>query len=132
MNAVIDSNFWQEVKYRWLIFFAWMIVPAMGLFFWVVFLTSSTDVLSLLPYLAGSFLLMVPCFVHLQLLAVWHWKQRYTGTHSKLWGALFVLEFTGWSKIIYFFLHVLPDRQNQRAYFKVPPPPVRNGSDVHV
>jgi hypothetical protein len=53
--------------------------------------------------------LFLPGFLYLYVLIIWHWKDRYKGRHSDLWGALLLLETTGWFKLIYFFRHLLPD-----------------------
>ncbi|MGH9634208.1 MAG: hypothetical protein ACRD72_05170 [Candidatus Angelobacter sp.] len=122
MSSAAESGFWEEVKFEWLVRLAWLIVPGVAIFFFAL-LTPSTDWVYALIAFAGV-LLMVPCFIHLQLVAVWHWKARYIGDHSKLWGALFILETTGWFKLIYFFRHILPDRRNRGRYLRVAPPPV--------
>ncbi len=118
-----EASFWEQVKFKWMIRFAWMIVPGIALFFFGL-LTPSTDWAVVLPLCFAGFLLLAPCFIHLQLLAVWHWKERYIGNHSKLWGALFIFETTGWFKLIYFFRHILPDRRNQGRYARIARPSV--------
>ena len=122
MTSAAESGFWEEVRFEWLVRLAWMMVPGIALFFFAL-RTPSTDWVYAMVAFAGV-LLMLPCFIHLQFLAVWHWKARYIGNHSKLWGVLFILEATGWFKLIYFFRHILPDRRNRGRYLKVAPPPV--------
>ena len=61
-------------------------------------------------------LFLMPAFVYLVLLTLWHWKGRYRGTHSDLWGAVLLLEVSGWFKIIYFFRHILSDAQQSGRY----------------
>jgi hypothetical protein len=53
--------------------------------------------------------LFLPCFVYLYILTILHWKDRYKGRHSDLWGALLLIETTGWFKLVYLFRHLLPD-----------------------
>jgi hypothetical protein len=53
--------------------------------------------------------LFLPGFVYLYILTIWHWKERYKGRHSDLWGALLLIETSGWFKLVYFFRHLLPD-----------------------
>src|ERR1700739_4339777 len=101
MNLRAECGFWEDVKFEWLIRFAWLIVPGVALFLFAL-LTPSTDWVYAMIAFAGV-LLMLPCIIHVQLLALWHWKSRYIGDHSKLWGALFILETPGWFKLIYFF-----------------------------
>ena len=61
-------------------------------------------------------LAIVPVVLYLLLLTVWHWKSRYRGAHSDLWGALLILETSGWFKIVYLFRHLLPDLQSTGRY----------------
>ena len=53
--------------------------------------------------------LVVPAVVYFMLLPKWHWKSRCIGKHSDLWGALWLLETTGWFKIVYWIRHIGPD-----------------------
>ena len=61
-------------------------------------------------------LLFLPFAVHGNLLAVWHWKKRYRGKHTYLWGALFIFETSGWFKLVYLFRHIFPDYKNAGRY----------------
>jgi hypothetical protein len=60
--------------------------------------------------------LFLPWFVYVYLLTVWHWKERYRGTHSRLWGAILLIETSGWSKILYWFRHIVPDWRGTGRY----------------
>jgi len=62
-------------------------------------------VLAALPYL--GWLVVVP---------ILHWRDRYVGERSTAWGALMVLETSGWSKLVYWFRHVLADREANGRY----------------
>jgi len=53
------------------------------------------------------------------LIPIYHWKDRYIGGHNTLWGALLVIETSGWSKIIYWFRHIFPDRARTGRYANV-------------
>jgi hypothetical protein len=53
--------------------------------------------------------LFLPGFVYFYILTIWHWKDRYEGRHSDLWGALLLIETSGWFKLVYLFRHLLPD-----------------------
>jgi len=53
--------------------------------------------------------LFLPGFLYLYVLTIWHWKDRYKGRHSDLWGALLLIETSGWFKLVYLFRHLLPD-----------------------
>jgi hypothetical protein len=59
---------------------------------------------------------VVPAFVYLVLLTLWHWKGRYRGTHSDLWGGLLLLETSGWFKLVYLVRHILPDARGTGRY----------------
>jgi len=61
-------------------------------------------------------LLFVPGAGYLLLVTIWHWKERYRGRHSDLWGGLILLETTGWFKLIYLFRHIIPDARGTGRY----------------
>ena len=66
-----------------------------------------------------GFLLIVPWFLWVVLIPIYHWKDRYVGDRTNLWGALLVIETSGWMKIVYWFRHVLPDRNRAGRYASV-------------
>lgn len=66
--------------------------------------------------LIAGVLSVVPCFLFLYVLTILHWKARYRGQHSDLWGVLLLLEASGWFKLIYFFRHILPDMRRGGRY----------------
>jgi hypothetical protein len=66
--------------------------------------------------IAIGVLLFVPGAIYLILVTVWHWKERYRGKHSDLWGGLILLETTGWFKILYLFRHIIPDARRTGRY----------------
>jgi hypothetical protein len=45
-------------------------------------------------------LAVVPCFLFTYVLTILHWKSRYKGDHSDLWGVLLLIETSGWLKIV--------------------------------
>jgi hypothetical protein len=59
---------------------------------------------------------MVPFMIHAVLVSIWHWKARYKGERSKLWGALLVIEVSGWFKVIYLLRHFIPDARKTGRY----------------
>lgn len=61
-------------------------------------------------------LLTLPWFVYVYLMTIWHWKARYRGEHSDLWGALLLIEVSGWFKIIYWLRHIVPDWRGRGRY----------------
>ena len=67
------------------------------------------------PALVGL-LLIVPVMFWVGLVPVLHWRERYLGRHSTAWGAFLVFETSSWSKLYYWFRHVLPDYRAQARY----------------
>jgi len=59
---------------------------------------------------------VVPAVIYLVILTLWHWKSRYRGEHSNLWGAVLVLETSGWGKLVYLFRHLVPDARKTGRY----------------
>jgi hypothetical protein len=57
-----------------------------------------------------------PCLIYGYVLTVLHWKGRYRGSHSDLWGVLLLLEASGWFKLVYLFRHLLPDMGQRGRY----------------
>ncbi|MBI3476716.1 MAG: hypothetical protein HY010_13370 [Acidobacteria bacterium] len=66
--------------------------------------------------LVAAMLLVLPGMVYLVLVTMWHWKQRYRGSHSDLWGGLILLETSGWFKLVYLFRHIIPDARGIGRY----------------
>ena len=63
---------------------------------------------------------ILPLFVFAYVLTILHWKARYRGSHSDLWGVVLLLEASGWSKVLYLFRHVLPDMRRRGRYTQSP------------
>ena len=59
--------------------------------------------------------LFVPLLIYVYVVQIWHWKARYRGRHSDLWGALMLLETSGWMKLVYLFRHLIPDMRRSAA-----------------
>jgi len=68
------------------------------------------------PWFFPAFILIVPAVLYLLLLTMWHWKGRYVGTHSDLWGGILLIETSGWSKLVYLFRHIIPDARGTGRY----------------
>jgi hypothetical protein len=74
-----------------------------------------------------AFLAIVPAVFYLFAVTIWHWKSRYRGSHSDLWGVLLLIETSGWFKLVYLFRHIVPDaRASGRYAADVKPPPPRH------
>lgn len=61
-------------------------------------------------------LLFLPAFVYTYVVVIWQWKERYRGKHSDLWGALILIETSGWLKLVYLFRHLVPDMRKGGRY----------------
>ena len=69
-----------------------------------------------IPLILIGFMMLIPFLIHETVFTIWHWKRRYRGAHSDLWGALLVIETSGWFKIVYWFRHILPDWRGTGRY----------------
>ena len=67
-----------------------------------------------LPIIGG--MLLLPGMIYLFLVTMWHWKERYRGNHSDLWGGLILIETSGWFKLVYLFRHIIPDARGTGRY----------------
>ena len=67
-------------------------------------------------WMIAGLLMVVPAAFYLVLLTLWHWKSRYIGSHSDLWGGVLVIESSGWFKLVYLFRHIIPDARGTGRY----------------
>jgi amino acid transporter len=72
--------------------------------------------------IVAAMIFFVPAAIYLYVLVVLHWKDRYRGKHTDLWGAIILIETSGWFKIVYFFRHMLPD-MNRAGRYRIDPQP---------
>lgn len=63
-----------------------------------------------------AIILIIPFILYLNIVTIWHWKRRYRGEKSDLWGVILLIETSGWFKIIYWFRHILPDWRGSGRY----------------
>ncbi len=70
-----------------------------------------------------ALLLIVPAFIYVYVIVILHWKARYRGEHSDLWGVLILVETSGWMKLIYIFRHIVPDMHHSGRYRITPESP---------
>jgi len=108
------ANVWEK-RFERLRFCGWLAIAAT--FFAVAAALSSETVQMFMLVAAVVFLL--PAFIYTYLIVIWHWKGRYRGKHSDLWGALILIETSGWMKLIYLFRHIIPDMR-QSGRYRVP------------
>ncbi len=59
----------------------------------------------------------LPCVLYGYILTILHWKSRYQGENSDLWGILLIIQSSGLFQLIYFIRHVLPDMRGQGSYY---------------
>ena len=76
----------------------------------------------MIPAFCGAFaaILIAPVLIFFCILPILHWKARYRGANSDWWGALLVLQLSGWPALIYFFRHILPDLRRTGRYHSEP------------
>jgi hypothetical protein len=105
------SALWQS-RFRWLLRLG--IVALVGLV--ILLLCIFVDRIDSRALVVTGMLLFLPGAIYLMLVVHWHWKERYRGTHSDLWGGLILLETTGWFKLVYLFRHIIPDAHGTGRY----------------
>lgn len=71
-----------------------------------------------IPLLIVGILVALPGLIYATVVTLWHWKSRYRGTHSDLWGGLMLLEASGWFRLLYLFRHIIPDARGTGRYFR--------------
>ncbi len=99
-------------RFRNLCFFGWLGLASLP--FWVAAMYAKGFLLDV--SVIAVLVLCVPGFLYLYVVILWHWKDRYQGKHSDLWGALILLETTGWMKLVYIFRHLIPDLRHTGRY----------------
>lgn len=115
----MDSK-WQN-RFEILTAFGWMAVAGFALLLIGALIPSEFRIL---PLIIGA-CLFIPAFVYGYIVVIWHWKDRYRGNHSDLWGALIIIETSGWMKLVYVFRHIMPDIRNTGRYHRPPAPPMQ-------
>jgi hypothetical protein len=105
------TNLWGK-RFKLIRAFGWFALA--GLLFAIVAVLTSDDVRLSMTIFAALFFL--PAFVYCYVIVIWHWKDRYRGNHSDLWGALILIETSGWLKLVYLFRHIIPDMRQTGRY----------------
>jgi energy-converting hydrogenase Eha subunit G len=82
----------------------------------LMFIERTAPSLLILTLVFTGIVLFVPGAVYFVLVTIWHWKERYRGRHSDLWGGLILIETSGWFKLIYLFRHIIPDARGRGRY----------------
>ncbi len=90
-------------------------VAVLGLIFLIAAFLASAGVIQV-AFLVVGLLAVAPGMFYLVVYTIWHWKARYRGRHSDLWGALLLIETSGWFKLVYLFRHIIPDARCSGRY----------------
>jgi hypothetical protein len=101
-----------EKRFENIRFLGWLALASLP--FLILGLVTS-DFLQIICVVAAV-LLFFPAFIYIYVIVIWHWKDRYRGKHSDLWGALILIETSGWMKIVYLFRHIIPDMRHSGRY----------------
>ena len=59
----------------------------------------------------------LPCVLYGYVLTILHWKSRYQGENSDLWGILLIIQSSGLFQLIYFIRHILPDMRGHGSHY---------------
>jgi hypothetical protein len=109
----VNRTEWFEPKWRWLKRFSFVALAGIA-----ALLVGATADLIVLLVLGG--LLLIPLVFWVAFIPILHWKERYIGGNSTIWGAFLVFETSSWAKLFYWFIHVLPDAKRSGPYADSP------------
>jgi hypothetical protein len=109
----MDRAAWFPPKWKWLRRFA--LAALVGVVALVVPAMNPGSTLSGFATFVGL-AAIVPLMFWLCFVPIMHWRERYKGTRPWTWGAFLVFETSGWSKLFYWFMHVLPDANGTGLY----------------
>lgn len=109
----MSSSDWFRPKFKWLTRFALAALAGIGLAILASF--SGNDTVQGIATVA-LMVTFIPLLFWLCFIPIMHWRERYRGTHPNIWGGFLVFETSGWSKIFYWFMHVLPDYNRSGRY----------------
>ena len=103
----------------WRMRFEWLknlgFAALLGMLFLIAAFLANAGVIQTV-FIVTGLLAIVPGFFYLFAVTIWHWKARYRGNHSDLWGALLLIETSGWFKLVYLFRHIIPDARHSGRY----------------
>lgn len=112
-QKAVRREIWFDSKWSWLKSLS--IAAAAGVVLGGLGFAADLELLAVL----GGFLLM-PLVLLLAFIPILHWKDRYVGDSSGLWGFFLCFETSSIFKIIYWFRHVIPDWRRSGRYFEIP------------
>lgn len=108
------KTIWQE---RFALLLNLFIVSLFGMaFFFIRFIGTEFDTSWKTALFVIGLLLVMPWLFYGHAVCIWHWKARYRGKHSDLWGVVLILETSGWFRLIYMLRHILPDARQSGRY----------------
>lgn len=105
-----------ETRFRRIRLFGWLALAGLP---FVALAVLTADFIQIFATITAV-LLIVPAFIYIYVVVILHWKARYRGRHSDLWGVLILVETSGWMKLIYVFRHIIPDMRHSGRYHTVP------------
>lgn len=108
----MDRGNWFAPKWLWLKRFA--LAGLMGLVFLIAGVATEIPAVA-----ATGAMALVPLIFWLAFIPVLHWKERYVGQRSGLWGTFLAFETSSGSKLVYWFRHVMPDWRRAGRYSDV-------------
>ena len=101
-----------EIRFKRLSLFGWLALVGVP---FAAIASFTSDYLQTFACVA-ALLLIIPGFIYVYVLVILHWKSRYRGKHSDLWGVLILIETSGWMKLVYIFRHIVPDMRKSGRY----------------
>jgi hypothetical protein len=108
-------NSW-DLRFQRIRFFGWLALAGLP---FIALAAFTADFIRNFAIIAALFLI-VPGFVYIYVMVILHWKDRYRGRHSDLWGVLILVETSGWMKLIYVFRHIIADMRHSGPYRVTP------------
>ena len=106
---IIEREIW--FKKKWSVLQKSLLAAVPGITCFIIAVQPQEEIAALI---AIGIMLCIPLILCIILIPIYHWKERYIGDNSNIWGALLVLE--SWFKIIYWFRHIYPDWRNSGRY----------------
>jgi hypothetical protein len=107
-----------EIRFKRLRLFGWLALAGVP---FIALAAITSDFWEIFGGVAAFFLIL-PGFIYVYVLVILHWKGRYRGRHSDLWGVLILIETSGWMKLVYIFRHIVPDMRQSGRYRLAPEP----------
>jgi hypothetical protein len=105
------NELWEK-RFNTVRLLGWLALAGLPLIALAIF---TSDFLRIFSGVAAC-LLIAPGFIYIYVIVIWHWKGRYRGKHSDLWGGLILIETSGWMKLVYLFRHIIPDMRHTGRY----------------